>query len=146
MFLVSQIVRLKKTLTQLCLLGDFGQESPICADNKPVRFAFQSKIWNQITAKTFVLKKSYRCQDMLVRIVNDVRNGKLSPITKHTLLGRHKKKKHIPKTATMLFSTNAQVNKENHRRNKKLSGRSVYYKALDSGKQIHWMALERLGA
>ena len=50
-------------------------------------------------------------------------------------------KKNIPRTATMLFSANTAVDKENWRRNRDLRGRSIYYKACDSGKpRRRWMA------
>ena len=61
---------------QVCLFGDFGQEPPVDNNQRRVRYAFQSPVWNHMTEKTFVLKGTpYRCQDMrLQKIVSEIRS------------------------------------------------------------------------
>ena len=42
-----------------CMMGDFGQLSPISENNNPIRLAFQSTIWHKLATKTFVLSNPH---------------------------------------------------------------------------------------
>ena len=78
-------------------------------------------------------------------VVDNVRKGTLGNNAKDALRARKVPKRKIPLTATMLFSTNKSVDRENQRRNRGLRTRSIFYKSCDSGKTTkRWMAPARL--
>lgn len=48
---------------QLILTGDFFQLPPVTENNQPIKFAFETKAWQDAIKHTFVLNKVYRQKD-----------------------------------------------------------------------------------
>lgn len=63
---------------QILFFGDFLQLPPIGKNNE-ANFCFQSKVWQSLNLKTFILEEIFRQDDAkFINILNNIRFGKLS--------------------------------------------------------------------
>jgi len=98
---------------QIILTGDFMQLPPVAQDY----FIFESSIWPEVIQKTVFLKEVIRQQDkMFVEVLNKVRVAEIDDQVIELLKSREIK--YISDTGlipTMIYSTNAEVDRTNNK-------------------------------
>ena len=121
---------------QLFLSGDLLQLPPV-NKNRQAKFAFQGTAWGKLELATVLLTKVYRQADeAFVRILNDVRFGRMTPEVQAALKGCVGRPLDdddgiVP---TKIRALNKDVEEENHAQLDRLSGRSKVFTARDEGK------------
>src|SRR3990167_2784334 len=100
---------------QVVLCGDFFQLPPVStASKKSVQFAFEADIWGNADFHICYLQEQHRQKnDLLLTILNDIRNGTAGEHTKVPLRTRYKKEPIGTTKATKLFSRNINVERIN---------------------------------
>lgn len=139
--LVEQIVRSFKRNNlpfggiQIILCGDFFQLPPVSrAGEATARFAYHSKIWNELDLKVCYLEEQHRQSDMAyLEILNAVRDGEVSEVIFERLQSRFDKKIESAIEPTRLYSHNVNVDIENGRELEKLEGETFEYRMSSHG-------------
>jgi ATP-dependent DNA helicase PIF1 len=120
---------------QLILSGDFLQLKPVKSDN----FCFESKKWETCINDTIYLTEIIRQSDIhFINILNKIRIAKIDDECKTILEKRvlkYNSKKNNNIIPTLLYSTNAKVDKINNHYYSKLSGEEYTYKTTFNWKQ-----------
>ncbi len=94
---------------QIVLCGDFFQLPPISSSGKK-QFAFESDIWEQAEFCVCYLQEQHRQKnDLLLNILNDIRQGTAGEHTKVPLRTRYKKEPENGMHATKLYTHNVNV-------------------------------------
>lgn len=119
---------------QVILCGDFFQLPPVVrAGEPPVQFVFQSEAWREAEFAVCYLTQQFRQQDdASLSILNEIRSGKVSSVTKKHLLSRHnvRSPKHV--TSTKLFTHNIDVDILNDAELEKIEGGEVIEYAMET--------------
>lgn len=127
--------------------GDFFQLPPVGLGKVPsVCFAFQTQAWREAVNRVVVLRRVFRQkEDDFVRILQEVRDGEVSPRTNHVLLGLS--------TATLtsapgieptrLYARNRDVDAMNNERLIQLPGEETTFRAKDWGARPELSMLQR---
>ena len=113
---------------QLVFCGDFYQLPPI--DDS---FCFESSSWNQTFDKTIIFTKNYRQEDDgFQKVLNEVREGNISPEGCKLLLECTKKKVGEGIKPTIIYPTKKLADQINQFENLTLEGESRSYKSYKS--------------
>jgi ATP-dependent DNA helicase PIF1 len=118
---------------QLVFCGDFYQLPPI--DDS---FCFESELWNTTFDKTIIFTKNYRQQDDgFQKVLNEVREGNISPEGCKLLLECTKKKSGEGIKPTIIYPTKRLADQVNQFENLTLDGESHSYKSYKSNNSGH---------
>lgn len=122
---------------QVVLSGDFFQLPPITRGNTPVRFAFQSQVWERMDDLVVCyLDLVYRqTDDPLLSILQDIRSGELTDSTIEQLQARLEEVLPDHLTPTRLYTHNVDVDVINAAELKKISGEHKIFQMTSSGKK-----------
>ena len=129
---------------QLILTGDFLQLPPVSTREKQrAKYCFESKAWNHggFDSGTVVLQEVVRqsSDQHFVSILNEVRNGIVSPSAKVTLDSCNISVKALPQDGivpTKLYCLNRNVDTENMTRLAALPGQPVVFQASDCCRDV----------
>ncbi|MBU6338422.1 MAG: AAA family ATPase [Rickettsiales bacterium] len=116
---------------QIVLFGDFLQLPPISRDNSAFDFCFNSKAFQELNLKTFVLEQVFRQNDeKFVKVLNNLRLGLIDEEDREILTSRLKAKDQIAAIKpTILTTHNYKVEKINDYELKKIPHSEVVYNA-----------------
>lgn len=118
---------------QLVFCGDFYQLPPI--DDS---FCFESELWRQTFDKTILFTKNYRQQDGgFQKVLNEVREGNISPEGCKLLLECTKKKAGDGIKPTIIYPTKRLADQVNQFENLTLEGDSAIHKSYKSNTTGH---------
>ncbi|CAJ0552604.1 Ff.00g006820.m01.CDS01 [Fusarium sp. VM40] len=121
---------------QLVLSGDFFQLPPVRkgADDGSPKFCFESKSWNRAIRHTINLTQIYRQRDPeFTTMLNQVREGSLSPATVEKFGKLHRPVQHKGVEATELFPLRREADRANLRRLQDIDRDAHKYIAEDGG-------------
>lgn len=121
---------------QLVLSGDFFQLPPVRkgADDGSAKFCFESKSWNRAVRHTINLTQIYRQRDPeFTTMLNQIREGSLSPATIEKFGKLHRPVKHKGVDATELFPLRREADRANLRRLQAIDRDAHNYTAEDDG-------------
>ncbi len=119
---------------QVILVGDFFQLPPIGARDTEKRFVFQTDIWKHTDLATCYLNTSYRHEDeVLLGILNEMRNGEVSEDSMNHFRGRYKKEPTSIGSTTKLYTHNANVDSINTQELQKLETPLKIFEAHTTG-------------
>ncbi|MBV9575796.1 MAG: AAA family ATPase [Gammaproteobacteria bacterium] len=95
---------------QIVLCGDFFQLPPVGEPRNEMKFAYQANSWREANITVCYLAEQHRqSDDLLLTILNDIRNGKAGEHTKVPLRTRYKKEPAGAMKATKLYAKNVNV-------------------------------------
>jgi ATP-dependent DNA helicase PIF1 len=140
---------------QLIMCGDFYQLPPVGIDQN-ASFCFEAKVWPRLIlpSRQLVLRKIFRQSDeCFVKCLNELRCGRVSAETTRALTATKSNQLSHNRGAsgsgqgaategggdgsaiepTRLYSHNADVDRENDQRLRRLSGKTMTYEAYDTG-------------
>ncbi|CCA69121.1 related to PIF1-DNA helicase involved in mitochondrial DNA repair and telomere length control [Serendipita indica DSM 11827] len=118
---------------QLVLTGDFFQLPPVTKGSSP-KFAFNAESWSSCLHHTFNLTKVFRQKDQaFVDILNEMRRGIISDSAAKVFLARSGPLPVDEIEPTELFPRREDVDRANHERLQRLTGKSHEYVASDGG-------------
>jgi len=122
---------------QVVLSGDFFQLPPITRNNARVQFAFQSRVWEEMSDLVVCyLDLIYRqTDDPLLAILQDIRSGDLTDGTIEQLQSRLQDTVPADHTPTRLYTHNVDVDVINAAELKKMTGASQVFKMTSTGKK-----------
>ncbi|MFA6475311.1 MAG: PIF1 family ATP-dependent DNA helicase [Patescibacteria group bacterium] len=121
---------------QVVLSGDFFQLPPITRDNKPVKFAFESHIWNDLNLVVCYLDLVYRqSDDPLLTILQDIRRNAVTEATIEQLQARLDEPMPDHLTPTRLYTHNIDVDTVNMAELNKLPGEQKHFQMTSTGKK-----------
>ena len=113
---------------QVVLSGDFFQLPPISKTKKEKRFAWQTQSWKELNLKSCYLEEKFRQNDIrLIRILDEIRGGKISDYTHNMLESRFNIELTPNFTPTKLYTHNADVDKINNIELNRLKGAPKIY-------------------
>lgn len=120
---------------QLILFGDFLQLPPVSRDREQQAFAFESPSWAEAQIETFRLTKVWRQKDQTFSdALNHIRFGRVPEDVNTLLRSRYRAEDTEPETEPVIVYThNADVDRENHAALAKLKGKETTFSARDSG-------------
>lgn len=116
---------------QILLFGDFLQLPPVNRFGEKIRFCFESKLWQDLELKSFVLEEIFRQSDeKFIRILNNLRLGTLEESDVEALKTRlNAKDKNAAIKPTILTTHNAKVEKINEEELKRIPQKEAIFKA-----------------
>jgi len=118
---------------QLVFCGDFYQLPPI--DDS---FCFESELWNKTFDKTILFTKNYRQQDdEFQKVLNEVREGNISPEGCKLLIECTKKKVGEGVKPTIIYPTKRLADQVNQFENLTLEGETTIHKSYKSNAVGH---------
>lgn len=121
---------------QVVLAGDFFQLPPITRNGTPVKFAFQSKAWEEANLVTCYLQIVYRqSDDPLLSILQEIRSGQLTEGTVEQLQERLNLELPDTVTATRLYTHNIDVDAVNQAELDKIPGELKTFPMTSTGKK-----------
>lgn len=124
---------------QVVLCGDFFQLPPVGTNQKPVRFAFESRAWQAMNVKVCYLEEQHRHEDdRLKALLNAIRSGKVTDDTYALLEERVQalqSEEIISGDVAKLFTHNADVDVLNDLRLHKIDGQAYAYTMKSWGKK-----------
>jgi len=140
---------------QVVLCGDFFQLPPISSSYSLIEekhFAFEAFVWKNGDFNVCYLHEQHRqCNDPLLEILNDIRNGTAGEHTRVPLRTRYKKEPEGATKATKLYSRNINVDIINDQelsripgKEKKFTMKSNGFSLLVTGLKKSCLALETL--
>lgn len=120
---------------QIVLCGDFFQLPPVSRTGEvPARFAYHSKIWENLNLKVCYLEEQHRQSDLVyLSILNAIRDGEVDEEIYEHLQSRHNQKVETAVLPTRLYSHNVNVDAENERELDKLQGDLFEYQMSSRG-------------
>ena len=119
---------------QIVITGDFYQLPPVPDKGKPVNFTFEAECWSEAITHTIELRQVFRQKDdRFSTMLNEMRNGKMSPGTIHTFQNLSRQPK-VPAgiTPTHLYPRRFEVEQANKRKLEQLRGGNIVYEAVDT--------------
>lgn len=119
---------------QVVLIGDFFQLPPVQKDKDKIQaFAFEHPVWKRLNLAVLYLTQQFRQDDgALLRILNEIRTGKVTQKTK-TLLEDRTVEYVEEDSVTKLFTHNANVDEYNRWKLEELAGESYTYTMVTRG-------------
>lgn len=124
---------------QVVISGDFFQLPPVSKVYKDKRFAWQSPAWKELELKTCYLEKKFRQDDdKLIKILDEIRGGKVSEFSHEIFNSRYQKELDIDFEPTKLYTHNVDVDRINNEELEKLDGSAKHfiYESKGSKKNI----------
>lgn len=119
---------------QVIISGDFFQLPPISREPKEKRFAWQSPSWKDLDLKTCYLNEKYRQDDdVLIRILDEIRSGAVSDFTHNVFRERYHKDLGTDITPTKLYTHNIDIDKINAQELEKLPGEAKNFAYSSKG-------------
>lgn len=117
---------------QVILCGDFFQLPPVSTATDQMKFCFQSVSWNKVVEETIILETVFRQKDdKFVKILNEMRKGKLSLEGYQTLKECINRGWNDEIEPTCLYSTKNQVAEHNKKCLDAIDGEEVEFEARD---------------
>ena len=109
--------------------GDFLQLPPVSRNNENFDFCFNSSTWKELDLQVMILDKIFRQDDInLVKILQDLRFGKITPVSRSALESRVKAIDDSDLIRpTILTTHNAKVDKINHDFLKKIAQEEIVH-------------------
>jgi len=140
--LVDQIVRHFTQIDlpfggmQVILCGDFFQLPPISKNEDfETLFSFDSDVWNELDLKICYLEEQHRQKDdVLLRVLNDIRNNTVCEDTMCHLRARYNKEPQCEIEPTKLHTHNANVDSINDTELDKINGEYREYRMISKGR------------
>ncbi len=127
----------------IILVGDFFQLPPV-SRNRDVKFAYDSRIWNDLHLITCYLTEQHRQVDAtFFNVLSAIRSGEVGESHQQELMKRHVDLVESPSNAPKLFSHNADVDRINAEELKKLSGTIRKFRMSSKGKDLLVEGLKR---
>ena len=121
---------------QLILSGDFFQLPPISKSTKDIKFAWQSKSWEGASLRVCYLEDKFRqSDDVLIDILEEIRQGAVSNKSIEFLNSCHKKELPNDFKVTKLYTHNIDVDKINIEELQKISGGPKIFRSQNKGSQ-----------
>ena len=121
---------------QVVISGDFFQLPPVSREPKEKRFAWQSPSWKALDLKSCYLSEKYRQDDdVLIRILDEIRSGQVSEFTHEIFKQRYEKVLDVDFTPTKLYTHNIDIDRINKQELEKLPGESVHIVYESKGSQ-----------
>ena len=129
---------------QLILFGDFLQLPPVNRGGAQ-KFAFQSEAWKSAGIKTFMLTKVFRQEDQaFVDALNSIRLGEMTQSVRALLSTRWKVTDDDPSLRpVVMYTHNADVDRENESKLRKLQGEERRFISRDKGEGAHLSAIQK---
>lgn len=133
---------------QVIVCGDFFQLPPVAKDRQEVKFAFQSRVWQQADFRVcYLLEQHRQSADPLLSVLNQIRDGVAGEQTKIPLRTRYKKPPLGPAgealKASVLYPRNINVDQINQRELLKLPGQISSFSMSKHGFSKHTEALTK---
>ncbi len=120
---------------QVILSGDFFQLPPISRGSSEVEFINKSKAWRAMDIRACYLDEQFRQTDnILEKMLNEMRKGNASPLTRNKLNTLRNKKFSNNITPTRLYTHNADVDALNDKELEKLPGKNVQFEMKTRGR------------
>ena len=121
---------------QVVISGDFFQLPPVSRERKEKRFAWQSPSWKNLELKTCYLSEKYRQDDdVLIRILDEIRAGQVSDFSHDVFRQRFEKDLALDCTPTKLYTHNVDIDRINNQELEKLPGEAVHLVYDSKGSQ-----------
>lgn len=141
--LVSEVLRTARSNwlpfggIQVVLCGDFFQLPPVSRHSEASgKFAYEAAAWNEADFKICYLEEQFRQSDLaMIRILNDIRERRVSIETKELLLTRYRQPIVGVQKPTRLFPHNERVDSVNELELSKLPGDAQTYMMGARGKE-----------
>lgn len=119
---------------QLVLSGDFFQLPPISREAKEIKFAWQSKSWEEANLKICYLKEKFRQSDeVLIDILDEIRSGSVSEKSMDIFRSRYKKDLADNFKAAKLYTHNEDVDRINFKELEALPGELKIFRSKNIG-------------
>jgi hypothetical protein len=130
---------------QVVVCGDFFQLPPVSrSDEPPAQFAYRAASWKNADFKICYLEEQFRQSDGLMnRVLNDIRERRVSSETKDILLARYRKPILGVAKPTFLFPLNEAVDAVNERELAEIDGEVQTYTMTSRGKAKAVQTLKR---
>ncbi|MFH1456899.1 MAG: helix-turn-helix domain-containing protein [Patescibacteria group bacterium] len=113
---------------QIILSGDFFQLPPIGKNNQIAQWATESEVWQNMDLNICYLTEQYRQEDIVfLNILNEIRNGKVSPYSKKLLFERLNKTLDDKPEPTKLYTHNVDVENINLQELSKINSQPYSY-------------------
>jgi len=129
---------------QVVLSGDFFQLPPIVRDGSPVQFVSASDAWKNMNLRVCYLNEQFRQEDnMLSHILNEMRGGEVSDMTRSALEEQNKKEFSEGVTPTRLYTHNVDVDALNKKELEKLPGEDHEFEMRTKGRASLVATLKR---
>lgn len=119
---------------QFVACGDFFQLPPVTRDNGPKKFAFESEAWLKARMKICYLEEQHRQEDDdFLKILNEIRNDKVSAWARERLASRLQKKIEGFDKPTKLYTHNLDVDRINKQELGKIIAKPKTYDMTTKG-------------
>ena len=120
---------------QVILAGDFFQLPPISRGSSEVEFINKSRAWRAMNIRACYLDEQFRQTDnVLEKMLNEMRKGNASPLTRSKLNTLRDKKFNNNITPTRLYTHNADVDALNDKELEKLPGKEMKFEMTTTGR------------
>jgi hypothetical protein len=131
---------------QVVLCGDFFQLPPIARFGEPkAQFVYASEAWEEAEFTICYLIQQFRQQDdAALSVLNDIRSGEISELTKEHLMSRHNVRSSKYTVSTKLFTHNVDVDVLNDIELQKIEGGTITeYPMETKGREVLALALKK---
>jgi len=119
---------------QVVISGDFFQLPPVSKKRKDKRFAWQSDAWRELDLQSCYLEEKFRQDDnRLIKVLDDIRNAKVSDTTIEILNSCINRKLPIDFTPTKLYTHNFDADRVNNQELDKLEGEEHIFHYISKG-------------
>ncbi len=119
---------------QVILSGDFFQLPPISRQKNDIKFAYQTKTWEDSNLRFCYLKEKFRQDDeTLINILDEIRSNAISKNSMKVFDSCHQKKLSNDFEVTKLYTHNIDVDRINNTELEKLSDRMQVFISKNKG-------------
>jgi GTPase SAR1 family protein len=119
---------------QLILSGDFFQLPPVSRETKSIKFAWQTKNWQEAELRICYLEEQFRQEDgVLLKILNEIRSGAVSEESLNVFRSCYQKELPEKFKAAKLYTHNVDVDRINKKELDALDGVSKIFEFRGKG-------------